>query len=407
MKKKGIILSIIGIILISSLIITLIENSKKTFIYHDGVLLAMTLDGYATRTFPSNRIKYHVDITCDNGAIGKYEPVRIIKNGIETDEYEYKFLVEGAKAGVTTCNLAFTTVTDDSEYLLNNVVKNNASSSEEILASYTGSESVDVGYRYTGKNPNNYVWFNDELWRIIGSIPTCLTENCGTNKTNLVKIIRSESIGGYSYDVSSTTETSRKGRWGQNTLYKLLNNYYYGKLNANTDTTGKTYCYSYYTDYKPVPNCDYTVRGISNDENNYYNKMIADVYWNSGMGLLTNNPVTIYAGESSAQALTGKIGLMYLSDYGLAGLHVNKAMDTLGKNTDYSQNWLYSHINDQTMTWHKGAEYISLYVSTQGNVAKNTANINGFAVRPVVFLKENTHVIGGSGTQLDPYILGI
>ena len=32
----------------------------------------------------------------------------------------------------------------------------------------TGQVVNENGYRYEGKNQNNYIWFNNELWRIIG-----------------------------------------------------------------------------------------------------------------------------------------------------------------------------------------------------------------------------------------------
>ena len=47
-------------------------------------------------------------------------------------------------------------------------------------------------YRYIGADPNNYVKFNDELWRIIGVFDT----DDGTGKVEKrLKIIRNESIG--------------------------------------------------------------------------------------------------------------------------------------------------------------------------------------------------------------------
>jgi len=47
------------------------------------------------------------------------------------------------------------------------------------------------GYRYSGNTPSNYIWFNNEMWRIIGSLPTTTPEN---SSVNLVKIIRNETI---------------------------------------------------------------------------------------------------------------------------------------------------------------------------------------------------------------------
>src|SRR5699024_10361697 len=52
-------------------------------------------------------------------------------------------------------------------------------------------------YRYIGADPNNYVEFNNEIWRIIG----VFTVDDGTGKMEeRLKIIRNESIGNYSWD---------------------------------------------------------------------------------------------------------------------------------------------------------------------------------------------------------------
>ncbi len=61
--------------------------------------------------------------------------------------------------------------------------------SDEIIKDYSG-------IRYIGKNPNNYVQFNGELWRIIGVMKDI--ENADGTKEDKVKLIRSESIGSYS-----------------------------------------------------------------------------------------------------------------------------------------------------------------------------------------------------------------
>ena len=54
--------------------------------------------------------------------------------------------------------------------------------------------SATTDYRYIGANPNNYVKFNDELWRIIGVFDT----DDGTGKLEKrLKIIRNGSIGAF------------------------------------------------------------------------------------------------------------------------------------------------------------------------------------------------------------------
>ena len=58
----------------------------------------------------------------------------------------------------------------------------------------------DENIRYYGSNPNNYVLFNNELWRIIGVF--------GDN----VKLVRNESLGILSWDVTSGINKN----WGIN-----------------------------------------------------------------------------------------------------------------------------------------------------------------------------------------------
>ena len=76
----------------------------------------------------------------------------------------------------------------------------------------------DQNIRYYGSNPNNYVSFNNELWRIIGVF--------GNN----VKLIRSESLGNLSWDSSESTINSGWGvnEWSQSDLKNYLNTMYYG-----------------------------------------------------------------------------------------------------------------------------------------------------------------------------------
>ena len=49
------------------------------------------------------------------------------------------------------------------------------------------STTTTAGYRYEGGKPNNYIWFNNELWRIIGSVPTKIDNGASTITTNFGK----------------------------------------------------------------------------------------------------------------------------------------------------------------------------------------------------------------------------
>ena len=91
----------------------------------------------------------------------------------------------------------------------------------------SSSQTINTGYRYEGKDPNNYISFNGELWRIIGVFDDATH---GVTGTNLVKIMRAEPIGSYVWDKNDTND------WPNSSMYHLLNDYYYNFyiLNFNT-----------------------------------------------------------------------------------------------------------------------------------------------------------------------------
>ncbi len=68
--------------------------------------------------------------------------------------------------------------------------------------------------RYIGANPNNYVQFNNELWRIIGVMKDI--ENADGSKTDKVKLIRSESIGKFRWDNKANGTGSSTSEYGSN-----------------------------------------------------------------------------------------------------------------------------------------------------------------------------------------------
>ena len=89
--------------------------------------------------------------------------------------------------------------------------------------------------RYVGANPNNYLSFNDETWRIIGVFNniTTIDEQENEKKESLVKIVRNDSLGRYSWDSTNINE------WSQADLMTELNTDY---INPNpTSETTKWY----------------------------------------------------------------------------------------------------------------------------------------------------------------------
>ena len=366
-KRIVICVSLIVIMICTLLVIS--NKPKKTFGYN-GSTIALLVNGKVSNTFPSKGL-YQIDITCDN-ADGVWD--------IDNWKLDIKNIT-----GNVSCNVSFTS----SPKLLSNVV-NTTSTSGEVSGNGLLYKS-DYGVRYKGNNPNNYIWYNKELYRIIGKTPVCTAVNtdntCKTwNNNGLVKIIRNDSIGGLVYNANTTSSST----WVGSTIQKNLNECFLGQINSRNNTTCETYCYSYYTSsYKPVAKCDYTENGIATS-GDYYNMIYDGVYWNIGVsGLTSTTGKTQYDKEKTSQTSTTlKVGLMYASDYGYA------------MNSGYKNNWLFTKGNEWTMTAYSSSHPVR--VSNFDGLSSSDASI-GSAVRPVLYLKSNVYVISGDGSEGNPY----
>ena len=278
-------------------------------------------------------------------------------------------------------------------------------------------------YRYIGADPNNYVKFNDELWRIIGVFDT----DDGTGKVEKrLKIIRNESIGSYSWDNKDTT-TGAETAWGKNEWTDARLNYLLNPGHESETAGGSLYwnreagnCY--YGQNNATIACDFTTTGLTEKAK----AMIGDAKWYLG-GSSTYDDVTapmfytrergtgVYSGRSTSW--TGKVGLMYLSDYGYAtsgGATTNRASCLVKEIRSWydssvsdckDNDWMYNSGRIQwTITPRQDTTYIVFFVNNAGNVYSSYA-YNRYDVRPVVHLNSAIKVITGSGTKESPYIL--
>ena len=283
------------------------------------------------------------------------------------------------------------------------------STSKVNLASYimglsgktqgTGKVVNENGYRYEGKNPNNYIWFNNEYWRIIGVFDSA---SHGQSNKNLVKIIRDDVLDGLVWDKSNTND------WTASSLKSLLNGAYY----KAQDGTSSGYCYGYSTTV--TANCDYTKKGIQSG----YRGMIANVTWHLGGYSSTSatssafygyeRGTKVYSGRPTST--TGYIGLMYPSDYGYSVLSSSCTRTTnlgsYGTSTCAGQSWLYGKGDEWTLT---PSSLISIFVFHLSNIASvysNYAN-GGWGSRPVLYLDASVYKIDGDGSLNNPYIVGM
>ena len=377
MKKRILIVSVIALIIFISIIgINYNTNNTKAFT-KDGVTYALTLDGASVNNFPSKGM-YRVDVECNN-ATGKwlYD--------------EWKLAIEDINGDNITCDIAFNTI---SKNYLNTYITSLSGTTQG-----DGQVVSENGYRYEGKNPNNYIWFNNELWRIIGVFDEA---SHGQSGKNLVKIIRADSIGGLAWHKGDTND------WTASSLMNLLNGAY---LNAQ-DGTDSGYCYGYST---TVPsNCDYTNTGISA----IYKNMIVNVKWYLGGYSDTSataeafygyeRGTTVYSGRPTEWK--GKIGLMYPSDYGYSVLSSSCARTTnlssYSKSTCAGESWLYGEGYEWTITPASSHSFLVFGLASNGSLYSTGAH-NGSSARPVLYLDSSVYVIDGNGTMGDAYIIGM
>ena len=367
---------VLVILLIEIIVINNNSNNKYSFT-QDGIKYALSLDGNKVITFPSKGM-YKAQVTCV-GADGKwlYD--------------EWKLAIENITSDDVTCDIKFETIP---KINLNDYIISLAGSTQG-----TGQVVNENGYRYEGKNPNNYIWFNNEYWRIIGVFDSA---SHGVSGKNLVKIIRAETLDALVWHKSSTND------WTASSLKSLLNGAYY---NAQ-DGTSSGYCYGDSTTV--TANCDYTKRGIQDG----YRGMIANVTWYLG-GYLENSPTagifygyergtTVYSGRPTST--TGYIGLMYPSDYGYSVLSSSCARTTnLGSYnsaTCAGQSWLYGKGYEWTLTPRSSYSGYVFGLRSGGNLGSIRAN-TGFGSRPVLYLDASVYKIDGDGSLNNPYIVGM
>ena len=287
----------------------------------------------------------------------------------------------------------------------------------------------DVNLRYTGANPSNYVEFGNtgELWRIVGIFN--ITDSEG-NTTRKLKLVRDSALGGYSWDATGNNNYGFND-WTEADLMQELN----GDYLDTSLTANKTNWYNSYWDsttqkpaFRQTGVFDYT-KTIKQK----YQNMISNSVWNIGGNSYTGsapyslNLLTQYNRErdkityqnSRPTKWTGKVGLIYASDYGYAStytechnnLRVGVTYDKATNKWDYSNglcktdNWLAKNSWYWTLSPYSG-DSAGVFGVLGGGAVDSYGAYNANSVFPAVFLKSNILIESGVGTKTNPYKLG-
>ena len=265
----------------------------------------------------------------------------------------------------------------------------------------------DQNIRYYGSNPNNYVSFNNELWRIIGVF--------GNN----VKLVRSEKLGYLSWD--SSEESINEGRgvneWSTSALKNYLNTMYYGGTSVtcfgdwkNTTTTCPTNTLDE-TSKALIDNHTWNTGAI---EHNIRTDTLA--FYKDERGNVTGKICNGGAGCNDTVERTtewpGYIGLPYATDYAYASGESICETNMVKKDSNNvyickNDNWMF-----KPNTWYwtispdasSGSSRSVWFVFGNGCADVHNASL-AHAVFPAIYLKSNILIESGNGSTSDPYVL--
>ena len=258
---------------------------------------------------------------------------------------------------------------------------------DSLVTEGTGlyEDSYEMGrYIYRGENPNNYVSFNNELWRIIAK------ETDGT-----YKIIRDEDSF-YRFDESNYRTTEKNTYCVTPTegcnVYAAIDGVFQSPDGSHSGTITENSSVQQYLNEK------------------YYNDLLphaksqiqSHVFY---IGAVQGNSIEKNMAEERMYQWTGNIGLPNVTDVVKAALNPScTSVNSDGYDECNSFMLDKDYVNGVWTINPYGGDTNRIWMT---HLAPGGAAIyDAYGVRPVVFLKSNTYFVSGTGTETDPYILG-
>ena len=242
-------------------------------------------------------------------------------------------------------------------------------------------------YVYKGTNPDNYITFNNETWRIIA------LENDGT-----IQIILNDTLGEMMWADACSTLTYNTPKNKQGREWKIDNIIYLAGGNNNCSVVWSQASLQQYL------NGDYFATITTNQD-----KIISHTWGIGSIIQIDNNDLSGQIDEENSDTWVGDIGLIKVSDY----LRANNNMEQCGSlklnNTNLeickATNWLYKNYDWWVLNHHDAADRI-YYIAQQGYATYE--NVMGFSigivenVTPSLYLSSNI-TLSGQGTENNPY----
>ena len=214
-------------------------------------------------------------------------------------------------------------------------------------------------YIYKGANPNNYITFSGETWRIIS-----------VESDNTIKIMRNESIGDMAWDSTNSNNWARPA-----TLNTYLNETYLPTL----------------SDSDKVVSHNYSIGVVTDD----------------------NNDLADQINDENGTTWNGKVGLITASEYLRANTNTTQCetnmLNNENRETCLTTNWMYSVVPSGDYMWTISPtarpRTTCFYVFSDGGLSTNYASLDYTGVFPVLYLSSDI-TLQGEGTSQTPYTLG-
>ena len=216
-------------------------------------------------------------------------------------------------------------------------------------------EYEDGKYTYKGANPNNYITFKNETWRIIS------VENDGT-----IKIMRNENIGNRVWDIGHSDN------WETTDIKTYLNGEYLSSITTNQDK---------------IVSHTWSIGEVTNDNSDLAGQIVD---------------------ENGTQSQSISIGMITASEYLRANTNLEQCGSFSLTNDNYSKckmtNWIFNIVPSDDFLWtiSPGINRDEVFIiDSYGGLSLGVANAF-LGVSPAVYLTSDI-ILTGDGSQGNPF----
>ena len=331
-----------------------------------------------TLTSPGDTMQYDVTVSNEGDIDAKLDKITIPEStnpaiGFEVSGIEERSLLEAKQTAILTVTVKYNDVTEQPSNLTADlkVTLDYSQAPEGYVPPVTGPsiggqpvEIVESGdglyadeyesgkYIYKGTNPNNYITFNNETWRIIS------VEADGT-----IKIMRNESIGNRAFD------SENSNAWETSDIKTYLNDTYLPTITTNQDK---------------IVSHTWSIGGVTHG-----NRDLADQI---------ND-------ENGIQSQNVSVGMITASEYLRANTNTeqcgNLSINNTNNTTCKTTNWMYSIVPSNGYLWtispldsaSNTLFFVYGFTGFAGGLGSNIAS-RSHGVSPVLYLSSDITLTG-------------